>query len=495
MNPADPIGFTQALIRCASVTPKDDGALDLVENTLNGLGFSCTRLPFAEVDNLYAVFGTARPNFCFAGHTDVVPTGPLEQWSHDPFTPVHQGGKLYGRGASDMKTSIASFVVAVEEFLGSTPDPRVNIALLLTSDEEGPAVDGTVASGGVPMALTFSTRAPGDTTLGEATERMRIASGGNVGYVDANTGKVAWEYKFNNFQSDVPPHRIAWASPAVDPQTGNVYALGAGAMVLALSKDGTQAFIANEDTGQVSFVHLADGVVTHSVKVGDEPEGITVSPDGQQVWVTSEDAGAVYAVVALFDYLGWHDSGKAGLGIGLVIVYGLCILLPLLGHATMMIVQRVFTVALGLSVALLFVDLIGRSSLSATAGDALDLKTTLEMVAIGMGIAWAGGQALARYVLDNRQVALGRRVLDFAAGCGVGDVLAWDVGPGNMVLDGLMQRLTKGKETMDRGGKLAAKGKVAALASSPASRACSTVMPVTAISGSLNTTAGTASGA
>ena len=111
-------------------------------------------------------------------------------------------------------------------------------------------------------------------------------------------------------------------------------------------------------------------------------------------------AVGVYAVVALFAFLGWEDSGKAGLAIGLVVVYGLCILLPLLGHATMMIVQRVFTVALGLAVALLFVDLIGRSDLSARAGDALDLKTTLEMVAIGMGIAWAGGYSYMIVALD-----------------------------------------------------------------------------------------------
>ena len=111
-------------------------------------------------------------------------------------------------------------------------------------------------------------------------------------------------------------------------------------------------------------------------------------------------AVGVYAVVALFAFLGWEDSGKLGLAIGLVVVYGLCILLPLLGHATMMIVQRVFTVALGLAVALLFVDLIGRSDLSARAGDALDLKTTLEMVAIGMGIAWAGGYSYMIVALD-----------------------------------------------------------------------------------------------
>ena len=111
-------------------------------------------------------------------------------------------------------------------------------------------------------------------------------------------------------------------------------------------------------------------------------------------------AVGVYAVAALFAYFGWDDSGKLGLAIGLVVVYGLCILLPLLGHATMMIVQRFFTVGLGLAVLLLFIDLIGRTDLSAAAGDSLDLKTTLEMVAIGMGIAWAGGYSYMIVALD-----------------------------------------------------------------------------------------------
>lgn len=111
-------------------------------------------------------------------------------------------------------------------------------------------------------------------------------------------------------------------------------------------------------------------------------------------------AVGVYAVAALFAYFGWEDSGKLGLAIGLVVVYSLCILLPLLGHATMMIVQRFFTVGLGLAVLLLFINLIGRTDLSAAAGDSLDLKTTLEMVAIGMGIAWAGGYSYMIVALD-----------------------------------------------------------------------------------------------
>lgn len=142
--------LTEQLISRPSVTPDDAGCLDIISQRLQAMGFACERLDSGpdtfRVSNLWAIRRSplADKTLVFAGHTDVVPTGPLEQWRHDPFTPLHHEGKLYGRGASDMKTSIASFVVAAEEFLASTPTPRLNIALLLTSDEEGPAVDGTV---------------------------------------------------------------------------------------------------------------------------------------------------------------------------------------------------------------------------------------------------------------------------------------------------------------------------------------------------------------
>lgn len=147
--------LTEQLISRPSVTPDDAGCLDLLARRLAPLGFACERLDSGpenfRVSNLWskrtaALSGqaqTATKTVVFAGHTDVVPTGPVEQWSSPPFTPTHRDGRLYGRGASDMKASIAAFVVAVEEFLAATPDPRLDIALLLTSDEEGPSVDGT----------------------------------------------------------------------------------------------------------------------------------------------------------------------------------------------------------------------------------------------------------------------------------------------------------------------------------------------------------------
>lgn len=135
--------LTQALIACRSVTPADGGCQALLAQRLAPLGFRAEHLRFGEVDNLWLRRGTARPLFCFAGHTDVVPTGPLDQWHTDPFTPEIRDGVLYGRGAADMKTSIAAFVTAIEGFLARHSEPRGSIALLITSDEEGVAVDGT----------------------------------------------------------------------------------------------------------------------------------------------------------------------------------------------------------------------------------------------------------------------------------------------------------------------------------------------------------------
>src|SRR5688572_19859260 len=132
------------LIARRSVTPQDAGCLDVIAARLEPLGFRCERLGANGVDNLWARRGAAAPLLCFAGHTDVVPTGPLEQWTSDPFTPTVRDGVLYGRGASDMKTSLAAFVTAIEAFVAAHPRHAGSIAVLFTSDEEGVATHGTV---------------------------------------------------------------------------------------------------------------------------------------------------------------------------------------------------------------------------------------------------------------------------------------------------------------------------------------------------------------
>ncbi|MBA4212435.1 MAG: succinyl-diaminopimelate desuccinylase [Polaromonas sp.] len=145
----DTLRLTEQLIARASVTPRDEGCQSVIAQRLQALGFRCETIESGpddfRVTNLWARLGTGQqPTLIFAGHTDVVPTGPTSAWGSDPFAPTHRDGKLYGRGASDMKTSLAAMVVACEEFVAGHPSPSIDIAFLLTSDEEGPALDGTV---------------------------------------------------------------------------------------------------------------------------------------------------------------------------------------------------------------------------------------------------------------------------------------------------------------------------------------------------------------
>ena len=141
------IELTKSLINCQSVTPKNDGVLDFLENELSTIGFNCKRYKFShdgtpDVDNLYAKFGNEEPNFCFGGHTDVVPVGDKSAWSYDPFEGIVDNGTLYGRGSSDMKSAIAAFVCASRDFINKAKFTG-SISMLITNDEEGPAINGT----------------------------------------------------------------------------------------------------------------------------------------------------------------------------------------------------------------------------------------------------------------------------------------------------------------------------------------------------------------
>ncbi len=138
------LDLTCELIRRRSVTPHDDGCQQLMIARLEALGFCIVRLPFGDVENFWAVHGKSGPTLCFAGHTDVVPTGPENDWQRPPFEPRIESGMLYGRGAADMKGSLAAMITGVENFLADHPNHRGQIAFLITSDEEGVAVDGTV---------------------------------------------------------------------------------------------------------------------------------------------------------------------------------------------------------------------------------------------------------------------------------------------------------------------------------------------------------------
>ena len=135
--------LTQDLLRRRSLTPADGGCQELIAGRLAAAGFAVESLRYGEVDNLWARRGSGAPVFCFAGHTDVVPTGPLEEWHSDPFVPARRGESLYGRGAADMKSGLAAMVTAAEAFVAAYPAHHGTLAFLITSDEEGPSVDGT----------------------------------------------------------------------------------------------------------------------------------------------------------------------------------------------------------------------------------------------------------------------------------------------------------------------------------------------------------------
>lgn len=166
---ADPIPLAQALMRRPSVTPAEEGALDVAEQALAALGFKTQRMKFGAVDNLYARLGTARPNFCFAGHVDVVPPG--SGWTSDPFSAEIRNGFLYGRGAVDMKTAIAAMISATQDYLAADGPPAGSISFLLTCDEEGPAVDGTKAA---LEALKVQGEALDHCVVGEPTSEDRV---------------------------------------------------------------------------------------------------------------------------------------------------------------------------------------------------------------------------------------------------------------------------------------------------------------------------------
>ena len=207
--------LAEQLLARASVTPDDAGCMGLIADQLRPLGFECEFIESGpatfRVRNLWATRpGRSGQTLAFAGHTDVVPTGPLARWSSDQFTPTHRDGKLYGRGSSDMKTSLAAMVVAVQEFLATNPDPALGIAFLLTSDEEGPAVDGTVV---VCERLKARGEAPQFCIVGEPTSVQRtgdMIKNGRRGTLSGKLtvrgvqGHIAYPHLADN-----PIHRLA----------------------------------------------------------------------------------------------------------------------------------------------------------------------------------------------------------------------------------------------------------------------------------------------
>jgi len=210
IDAGDPISLLSMLVKCPSVTPAEGGALSALEEVLEAIGFDCTRLVFSDsatpdVDNLFARIGTGSPHICFAGHTDVVPTGPQEDWSHPPFSAAIADGFLYGRGASDMKGGIACFIAALKRYLDTKDDTfKGSISLLITGDEEGPAVNGTVK---VLQWMAENNHTPDHCIVGEPTsvgqvgDMIKIGRRGSISghlVVEGIQGHVAYPHKARN---------------------------------------------------------------------------------------------------------------------------------------------------------------------------------------------------------------------------------------------------------------------------------------------------------
>jgi succinyl-diaminopimelate desuccinylase len=198
------VQLARELIRRRSVTPEDAGCQELMAERLAGLGFRTRPLPFNDVRNLWARRGDARPLFCFAGHTDVVPPGPLDQWSSDPFDPRVRDGMLYGRGACDMKGALAAMITATEGFVGDHPRHLGSIAFLITSDEEGPAKDGTarvvetLEGRGEKIDYCLVGEPSSQTRLGDTIKNGRRGSINGFLKVIGRQGHVAYPQRASN---------------------------------------------------------------------------------------------------------------------------------------------------------------------------------------------------------------------------------------------------------------------------------------------------------
>lgn len=228
MADQDVVSLTQALIQCASVTPLDRGAIDVVVNALEPLGFVCTRLKFDDIENLFARRGSTGPHFCFAGHTDVVPAGDEQAWTFPPFGAEISEGRLYGRGASDMKGNIAAFIAAVAK----VPGDKGSISLLITGDEEGPAINGTVK---VLEWMADHGHIPDVTIVGEPTnpeymgEEIKIGRRGSLSgtlTVRGIQGHVAYPQRADNpipklarFVDALSAMELDDGTPHFDPST------------------------------------------------------------------------------------------------------------------------------------------------------------------------------------------------------------------------------------------------------------------------------------
>ena len=214
-TPTDPVEIVQALIRCSSVTPLDEGALSILESLFTKSGFTCHRLVFKQegtpdIDNLFARIGNTGPHLCFAGHTDVVPVGDAKDWKHPPFAAEIHKGQIYGRGATDMKGSVAAFTAAAMDYVNEQGSDAGSISFLITGDEEGPAINGTVK---VLEWMKKFGHVPDHCLVGEPScvdqlgDKIKIGRRGSLSFtvtVEGKQGHVAYPEKTDN-----PVHKLS----------------------------------------------------------------------------------------------------------------------------------------------------------------------------------------------------------------------------------------------------------------------------------------------
>jgi succinyl-diaminopimelate desuccinylase len=204
LNPIVTVTLLEDLIRCESVTPLEAGALSVLQSRLGAVGFHCERLVFEDVDNLFAWIGSKGPHLCFAGHTDVVPAGDVSIWTHPPFGGEISDGHVYGRGATDMKGSVAAFVAAAIEYIQENGKPQGLLSFLITGDEEGLAVNGTVK---VLQWMKHNNHIPDHCLVGEPTcvdvlgDTIKVGRRGSLSFavtVEGKQGHAAYPHKADN---------------------------------------------------------------------------------------------------------------------------------------------------------------------------------------------------------------------------------------------------------------------------------------------------------
>jgi len=287
------LDLTCELIRRASVTPEDGGCQALIAHRLEEAGFSIRELPFGKVKNLWATHGQGGPTFCFLGHTDVVPPGPREQWQSDPFEPAIRDGKLYGRGAADMKGSVAAMVVALERFVASNPNHSGTIALLLTSDEEGDAIDGVRA---VAKQFRAEGRQIDFCLVGEPSAAKTLGDVVRVG----RRGSLSGRLKVQGVQG-----HVAYPQLAENPIHRALPALGA--LAARTWDEGDADF--PPTSFQISNIHAGTGA--NNVIPGELAVSFNFrySPQWTAERLMAETEAALREADAKFE-IAWHLSGE-----------------------------------------------------------------------------------------------------------------------------------------------------------------------------------------